>query len=73
MRNFTNKQIDRIMKRYISPEIKVVEIDVEELIADSPQLTSRVFSIGGAAEDVSDDGASPVGMVKSHSAWDDEW
>ncbi len=54
------------MKMYIVPEMMVADLSAEEMLALSDGTEIGIGGDGGSE-------GQPPGMVKSHSAWDDEW
>lgn len=61
------------MKMYIAPEIVVVDLSAEEMLAQSGQIGNGTEIGTGGGDGGSEGQPLPPGMVKSHSAWDDEW
>lgn len=60
------------MKKYIEPKNRCIEIDLESLIADSPQGMTNGASLYSLTND-QDQLVKEQESFGSHNLWDNEW
>ena len=62
-----------MMKKYVIPKNLAVELEEQELVADSPQLGVSNGNKLGNARALSDNDENFFAKEQSGSVWDEEW